>query len=78
MPKVLGVIAEEYSDVEVVRELARIISPTRRPPKIKRFVGHGCGRIKSKCRQWAELLYEQGCQSLILIQDLDDCELVNL
>jgi hypothetical protein len=70
MGKVIGVIAEDYSDVAVLKELIKKIS-LRRPFKVNRFVGNGCGKIKGKCHQWAHTLNRQGCESLILLQDLD-------
>lgn len=67
--KTLGLIAEDQSDVDVIRTLAEKIAP--RGFRIKRFLGYGCGRIHAKCRSWAEHLHRQGCTLLILITDLD-------
>ncbi len=51
----IGVIAEDNSDVEVVRELIKKIVPDKKF-SINSFVGHGCGKIQGKCFQWAGAL----------------------
>jgi hypothetical protein len=71
MPKTIGLIVEDKSDSDVVRAmLQKILSPKR----FKVLVVHarGCGKIKSKCRRWAENLRIRGCKALILVQDLDN------
>ena len=65
----LGLIAEDQSDIDVAGELARKLA--RKRFAIKRFVAHGCGRLHAKCRPWAEQLRRQGCSLLIVISDLD-------
>lgn len=65
----MGIIAEDYSDIEVVSELIDKLS--KRPFTTKHFVGHGCGRITAKCRSWAVQLKERSCKLLILLHDLD-------
>ena len=73
----IGVIAEDDSDVQVANELIKKISP-RKEFVIRRFVGHGCGKLRSKCFQWAIQLKNQGCSLLIVLHDLDDRVLTNL
>jgi hypothetical protein len=67
----IGVIAEDDSDVMVVKELTRSLI---KPRKIgfKRFVGNGCGKLRRKCAAWAENLARQGCPWIVLVHDLDD------
>jgi hypothetical protein len=72
----LGIIAEDRSDVEVVRTVLKKIS--RRPFTVQKFVGHGCGRIMGKCAAWAENLHRSGCTHLVLVQDLDGKDPVEL
>src|SRR5437762_10341929 len=72
----VGVIAEDQSDVDVISEILPKIAP--RQLSIKRFLGHGSGRIANKCAGWARVLREQGCTRLILIHDLDTHQLVDL
>lgn len=65
----VGVIAEDNSDVDVLREL--LAKLTKRKLFLHKFVGHGCGKIAGKCRAWARNLDAQGCQVLIILHDLD-------
>jgi hypothetical protein len=67
----IGVIAEEDSDIDVVDELIHKILPQKKY-SIKSFVGHGCGKIRGKCFQWAKVLKTRGCSTLILLHDLDE------
>jgi hypothetical protein len=73
----IGIIAEDKSDVEVVKILMGKIRPGRRF-SVRSSVGHGCGRIKSKCREWARNLNLRGCYWLILVHDLDEADLRGL
>lgn len=66
----IGIIAEDSSDVEVLSELIAKISPNKRFI-VRKFVAHGCGKIRGKCRQWALQLNREGCRLLILLHDLD-------
>jgi hypothetical protein len=77
MSKLIGVIAEDKSDVEVLEEIASKVA-SRRTFAIKKFVGYGCGRIANKCQAWARNLQLQHCSSLILIHDLDQRTLPQL
>ncbi len=70
MSSSVGVIAEDTSDVDVIKVLIdRLIRRDRF--KVVHFVGHGCGKIMGKCRQWARHLARRGCTRLIVIRDLD-------
>lgn len=66
----LGIIAEDHSDVGVVKQITRRMV---RPANIgfKNFVGNGCGKIRRKCRAWAEILVRQGCSWVVVVHDLD-------
>jgi hypothetical protein len=77
MSKLIGVIAEDKSDVEVLQEIAGKLA-ARRTFRVKFFVGKGCGKIRSKCQGWARNLNLQHCSSLVIIQDLDFHELPRL
>lgn len=77
MSNTVGVIAEDGSDVEVIRVLIHKIVPTRKFG-IKSFVGEGHGRIRGKCFQWAGVLKSRGCSTLILVHDLDEADLAEL
>lgn len=67
--KVVGLIAEDQSDVDVLHELAKKIAARRF--RIRKVLGHGCGRIHAKSNAWAHQLSLQGCTSLIIASDLD-------
>jgi Domain of unknown function (DUF4276) len=66
----LGVLAEEDSDVDVLKLLLPKISPAKRFGTDK-FVGHGCGKLRNKCRNWAAVLAGKGCSVLIVLHDSD-------
>jgi hypothetical protein len=73
----IGILAEERSDVEVAESLIQKIIP-RKSFSIHSFVGHGCGKLRSKCRDWAQQLALRRCSALILIHDLDERRLSDL
>ncbi|KQR91492.1 hypothetical protein ASG01_14065 [Chryseobacterium sp. Leaf180] len=70
IPKKIGIIAEDESDVEAIRELIKRITG-KNNIGFKHFVGRGCGKIKRKADDWATQLKKRGCSVLILIHDLD-------
>lgn len=67
----IGIIAEDDSDVVVIKALTLALI---KPKKIgfKRRIGHGCGKLRRKCRAWADNLVREGCHWLIVAHDLDD------
>jgi hypothetical protein len=76
MTNVLGIIAEDESDVSVINILIRKMA--RKPFGLKRQIGHGSGRIRGKCRAWANTLKHRGCNLLIIVHDLDARDLRQL
>ena len=66
----IGIIAEDDSDVAVVRELTLSLL---RPNRIgfSRFVGHGGGKLRRKCGAWARTLVRLGCPWITVVHDLD-------
>ena len=67
----IGIIAEESSDVDVLYELTcKLIMESSF--SFKKFVGHGCGKLRKKCTSWAENLLRRGCSHLVIIHDLDN------
>ena len=66
----MGIIAEDDSDVAVLREITSMLL---RPHKIgfRRFVGDGCGKVRRKCGAWAVTLVRQGCPWIVVVHDLD-------
>src|SRR5664280_1699067 len=73
----MDIIAEDNSDIVVIKAVTlSLLAPHR--IGFKRFVGKGCGRVRSKCRAWAENLVRQGCLWVTVVHDLDkrnECEL---
>lgn len=65
-----GIIAEDDSDVAVLRELTlSLLKP--HSVGFKRFVGDGCGKLRRKCGAWARNLVQQGCPWIVVVHDLD-------
>ena len=73
----VGIIAEETNDVDVIEEIIAKIK-RRNLFKVKKFVGHSCGKLRNKCRDWAYNLHIQKCKILILVHDLDENNLGEL
>ena len=66
----IGVIAEEINDVEVLYELTcKIIAENTF--SFRRFIGHGCGKVRRKCAAWSANLMARGCTHLVVLHDLD-------
>lgn len=71
-PKVfkIGIIAEDSSDVEVFKRIIVKYIPDNRF-STQKFVGSGCGKIKSKCGVWTKSLISSGCDFVVVVHDLD-------
>jgi len=66
----MGIIAEDDSDVAVVREITlSLLKPYR--VGFRQFVGNGCGKLRRKCGAWARILVRQGCPCIAVVHDLD-------
>jgi hypothetical protein len=66
----IGIIAEDDSDVAVLREVTlALLKPHR--IGFKQFVGDGCGKLRRKCAAWARNLVQQGCPWIVVVHDLD-------
>jgi hypothetical protein len=66
----IGIIAEDDSDVAVLREITlTLLRP--RTVGFKKFVGDGCGKLRRKCAAWARNLVLQGCPWIVVVHDLD-------
>ncbi len=67
----IGVIAEETNDVDVLYEFTcKLVGQHRF--SFKQFVGHGCGKLRRKCSAWAEDLLRRGCTEVVVMHDLDE------
>lgn len=72
MSKIIGIIAEDKSDIEVINELiAKHLKKSNFT--IKHFVGNGCGKLKQKCSSWSDNLIKRGCHHIMIFHDLDRC-----
>jgi len=69
----IGIIAEDNSDVDVMKAIALTILRPRNVA-FKRFVGDGCGKLRRKCAAWATNLVRQGCRWVAVVHDLDTNE----
>ena len=66
----IGVIAEETNDIEVLYEYTlKLVAENSF--SFNRFVGHGCGALRRKCRAWADNLAKRGCSHIVVIHDSD-------
>lgn len=68
--KKLGIIAEDQSDVAVVKVLTERLRGSS--IAVKSFVGNGCGRIVGKSEAWSRDLWRAGCNFLLVVHDLDE------
>lgn len=75
--KTLGVIAEDTSDVDVIKVFFEKYAPAN-SFSVKKFVGNGCGKLHGKCRAWAENLFTAGCDHVFLFHDQDRHDLDRL
>lgn len=67
----IGVIAEEHNDVDVLYEFTcKLTSESNF--SFSKFVSHGCGKLRRKCRAWSHNLLRRGCSHLVVIHDLDN------
>jgi hypothetical protein len=66
----IGIIAEDESDVDCVKYFVRRMHAGKRIG-FKKFVGQGCGKINRKANAWAKMFKLQGCNAIILLHDLD-------
>ncbi|MHB8085754.1 MAG: DUF4276 family protein [Dehalococcoidia bacterium] len=67
----IGIIAEEQNDVDVLYEFTCKLT-AENSFQFSKFLGHGCGRIRKKCKVWALNLAKRGCTHLVVMHDLDE------
>ncbi|WP_312933916.1 DUF4276 family protein [Pseudomonas sp.] len=66
----IGIIAEDESDVDVIKEILGIYIPANNFGT-KKFVGKGCGKLRAKCAAWTTNLVAMGCEHILIFHDLD-------
>jgi Domain of unknown function (DUF4276) len=69
MTKIIGVIAEDMSDVEVIKILLKKL--TNKRFSTAQFVGKGCGPLKKKIPGWCKAFHQKGVVAVLVIHDLD-------
>lgn len=67
---VVGIIAEDDSDVDCLKEFLKKLRPDK-SFKVKKQIGRGCAKIPIKCKKWAVVLGNRGCNKLIVMRDSD-------
>lgn len=72
----IGLIAEDLSDIEVIKKLAKKL--TGKSIVASHFVGKGCGSIKRKTPGWCKNFLLKGCTRVLLVHDLDRNKIDNL
>lgn len=74
---IVGIIAEDESDVAVLVELLRRLASK---PNFgwEKFVGDGCAKVRSKLIPWSRNLFLKGCNCLLVVHDLDRNDLSKL
>jgi hypothetical protein len=73
----IGIIAEDDSDVDCLKIIIRKLLP-KKTIGFKKFVGHGCGKINRKANAWAIQFQRLKCNSMIILHDCDRNDLVEL
>lgn len=65
----IGIIAEDESDVAVLKHFASKL--TSRRFSVSKFTGKGCGPLKRKTPGWCKAFLEKGCSAIVLVHDRD-------
>jgi len=71
-----GLIAEDNSDIKVIKVLAKKVSG--RNITSAQFVGKGCGAIRRKAPGWCKAFHEKGCTQILLVHDRDRSDAAKL
>jgi len=67
----IGIIAEEQNDIDVLYQLTcKLVKENSF--SFSKFIGHGCGKLRHKCKAWAKVLICRGCSHLVVMHDLDE------
>jgi len=74
--KRIGIIAEDKSDVAVIKILVERLRGA--PISVNDFVGNGCGKIVKQSAVWSKELARIGCKYLLVVHDLDRNDHVEL
>jgi len=69
MAQAIGFIAEDESDIDVLKILAAKVHSKK--IAVSHFVGKGCGKLSVKSAAWCKNLKTKGCMKVMLVHDLD-------
>jgi len=75
--KCIGIIAEDESDYESSKTIIKRIT-SRTNLSFKKAIGNGCGKIRRKALAYTIDLKKRGCDTVILMHDLDRRDLEEL
>lgn len=69
----IGILVEDASDYDAVRELVKrsAVRAHRRPPGTKPWIGKGCGKFAAKAARVLAELERNGCAAFVVVHDLD-------
>lgn len=65
----IGLIAEDDSDVEVIKEIIKNIRKIK--CSYKAFAPEGCSKVRDKCTKYVTQLFEWGADLVLVFHDLD-------
>lgn len=77
MSSLYGFIGEDNSDVDAFEVILSKYIPKEKF-RLKRFVGKGHGKISAKVKAWTEILLNEGCKAVFIVQDLDEYKFKDL
>jgi hypothetical protein len=69
MSNKIGIIAEDISDIKVIKLLAKKLSG--KSISSNHHVGKGCGPLKNKTPGWCKSLNTKGCTKILVVHDRD-------
>ena len=72
----LGFIAEDASDIEVLKILTKKL--TAKQFSVSYFTGKGCGPIRRKSAAWCKNFSVKGCEYAVIVHDLDKSDYLTL
>lgn len=67
----MGVLAEDASDCDVLKEIIRRLREKKEPLGVKPFNARGCANLRRKMIPWIKVMLGEGCSAFIIVHDLD-------
>lgn len=69
--KRVGVLAEDASDCDVLKEIIRRVRVKKEPLGVNPFNARGCANLRRKMIPRIKLMLGEGCSAFIIVHDLD-------